>query len=110
MISLFVAAAAAAPAKTTVWEKLQAVPKETWFSLFITLIVIFVIVRLWKSLKEINDIVPWIALFTVGGAIVLYWTYERKEPKFLSPVFDELAKVLPSKIQYKDAKDTKPKP
>jgi hypothetical protein len=60
-------------------------------------------VKLWKSLKEINDIVPWIVIVTVGGAVILYWTYERTEPKVLSPIFDELAKILPSKIQYKEA-------
>ena len=74
------------------------------FYFLIALAVIFIIVRVWKSLKEINDIVPWIALFTVGGAVVLYWTYERTEPKVLSPSFDQLSKILPSKIEYKDAK------
>ena len=104
MFAILAATAAKTPAKLTVMEKLHAVPKETWLSLIIALAVIFMIVRLWKSLKEINDIVPWIALFTVGGAVVLYWTYERTEPKVLSPIFDQLAKILPSKIEYKDAK------
>jgi thiamine biosynthesis protein ThiC len=90
-------------AKVTVWEKLQAVPKETWISLLVAGGVIFMTVKLWKSLKEINDIVPWIVIVTVGGAVILYWTYERTEPKVLSPIFDELAKILPSKIQYKEA-------
>lgn len=92
-----------AAAKPTVWEKLQAVPKETWISLLVAVVILFLLVRVWKSLKEINEIVPWIALFTLGGAVVLYWTYERTEPKILSPIFDQLAKVLPSKIQYKDS-------
>jgi hypothetical protein len=104
MFAILAATAAKAPAKLTVMEKLQAVPKETWISLLITFAVIFMIVRVWKSLKEINDIVPWIALFTVGGAVVFYWTYERTEPKMLSPIFDQLSKILPSRIEYKDAK------
>lgn len=91
-----------ATAKPTVWEKLQAVPKETWLSLLVLAVVIFILVRVWKSLKEINEIVPWIALITIGGTIVLYWTYERTEPKFLSPIFNQLAKVLPSKIEYRE--------
>ncbi len=104
MFAILAATAPKATAKLTVMEKLQAVPKETWISLLIAFAVIFIIVRVWKSLKEINDIVPWIALFTVGGAVVLYWTYERTEPKVLSPIFDQLSKILPSKIEYKDAK------
>ncbi|MCX6938072.1 MAG: hypothetical protein NTU80_09280 [Verrucomicrobia bacterium] len=99
MLDLFAAAAA----KTTVMEKLQAVPKETWISLLIAIVVLFALVRVWKSLKEVNEFVPWIALFTVGGAVILYWTYERKEPKMLSPIFNELAKILPSRINYQDA-------
>jgi uncharacterized membrane protein YoaK (UPF0700 family) len=94
---------AAAAAKTTVVEKLQAVPKETWISLLVAIAVIFALVRVWKSLKEVNEFIPWIALFTVGGAVILYWTYERTEPKLLSPIFNELAKILPSRINYQDA-------
>lgn len=92
-----------AAAKPTVWEKLQAVPKETWISLLVAAVVVILLVRAWKTLKDINEIVPWIALVTIGGAVVMYWTYERTEPKILSPIFDQLAKVLPSKIQYKDS-------
>ncbi len=99
MTTLFATAAA----KTTVLEKLQAVPKETWISLLVAVFVIFALVRIWKSLKEINEFVPWIVLFSVGGAVILYWTYERTEPKILSPIFNELARVLPSRVGYKDA-------
>lgn len=94
---------AAAASKLTVWEKLQAVPTDTWVSLAVAVAVFFVLSRVWKTLKELNDIIPWIVLVTLGGAIVMYWTYERNEPKVLSPIFDQLAKVLPSRIEYKDS-------
>jgi di/tricarboxylate transporter len=89
--------------KTSVWEKLQTVPTATWVSLGITILVLFVLVRMWKALREINEFVPWIVLILVGGSVILYWTYERTEPKLLSPVMDFLAQYLPSKIQYKEA-------
>jgi len=92
-----------AVAKLTVLEKVQAVPMATWISLMVFFIVLFILVRIWKSLKEINDIVPWIALITIGGTVVVYWTYERTEPKFLTPIFNQLAKHLPSRIEYKEA-------
>lgn len=88
---------ATAAAKPSVWEKIQAVPKETWISLLIAIGVIFLVVKIWKSLAEVNEIIPWIALITVGGAIILYWTYERTEPRLLKPVFDFLAGFLPTR-------------
>ncbi len=96
-------AAFTAAAKPTVWEKIQNVPVSTWISLGVAILVIILLVRIWKSLREVNEFAPWIVLTMVGGSVVLYWTYERTEPKFLSPVFDELSKFLPSKIPYKDA-------
>lgn len=99
---MLLALIATAAAKPSVWEKLQAVPKGTWISLLIAAGVIFLLIRIWKSLAEVNEIVPWIALITVGGTIILYWTYERTEPKLFSPVFDVLARYLPTRIQYGD--------
>ncbi len=96
---LFVAAATSS--KPTVWEKVQAIPMSTWVSLLVALVVIFLLVRVWKSLKEFNEFAPWIALIMVGGSVMLYWTYERTEPKILSPIFDQLSRVLPSKIPYR---------
>lgn len=94
---------AAAAAKPTVWEKVQAIPTSTWLSLVIAAVVVFLIVRVWKSLREFNEFAPWLVLVLVGGSVVLYWTYERTEPKIISPVIDVFAKYLPTKIQYKDA-------
>lgn len=100
-MSLFTIAAAS----QTVWEKVQAVPTSTWVSLGVSIVVLIVLVRLWKSLREFNELAPWIALVAFGGSVVLYWTYERTEPKVLSPVIDLFAKVLPSKIEYRNGPD-----
>lgn len=97
---MLLALIATAASKQTVWEKIQAVPKETWISTLIAVGIIIILVKIWKTLAEINEVVPWVAMCTVGGAVVLYWTYERSEPKFLSPIFDELAKILPSRLKY----------
>jgi di/tricarboxylate transporter len=93
----------AAAAKVTVWEKIKAVPLDTWIGLAIAILVIFVLVRLWKNLREFNEFAPWIALFMIGGSVILYWTYERTEPKLLTPVINVLSQYLPSKIPYQDA-------
>jgi hypothetical protein len=99
MLAFLVASAS----KPTVWEKIQAVPTQTWIGLLIFLGVILVLVRMWKALAEFNDFAPWIVMVLVGGSVVVYVTYEGSEPKVLSPVFDLLREVLPSKIEYKEA-------
>lgn len=100
---LLLAVVATASSKPSVWEKVQAVPTATWVSLAITIGVLVILVRVWKGLRELNEFAPWIVLFMVGGSVILYWTYERTEPKILSPVMDFLAQYLPTKIQYKDS-------
>jgi hypothetical protein len=99
--------AAAAAKKLTVWERIQSIPKETWINVGIALLICIVLIKMWKNLREVGEIVPWIVMVLLGGSVVLYWTYERNEPKFLSPIINELSRVLPSKIEYKDAPDTK---
>lgn len=93
----------AAATKLTVWDKIKAVPHDTWISLLIGLLIAFLLVRLWKNLREFNEFAPWIVMFMLGGSVILYWTYERTEPKLLTPVINLLAKYLPSKIPYQDA-------
>jgi hypothetical protein len=96
---------AATAAKLTVWEKILAVPRDTWLSLLLGIAVIVLVKRVWRDLKEINDIVPWIALLTVGGAVLLYWTYERTEPRLLTPLIDKMAEIFPTKFEFKGNKE-----
>lgn len=91
-------------AKPTVWEKILAVPRDTWVNLLVGLVLLYMLSRIWMSLKEIHDIVPWVAFITIGGILLLYWTYERTEPRLLTPLIDKLAEVFPSKLQYKGDK------
>ncbi len=94
-----------AAAKLTVWEKVQAVPVSTWLHLAIGVAVLVLLARIWKSLAELNEFAPWLVLVLVGGSVVLYWTYERTEPRVLSPVFDVLAQYLPSRPSRPPAPD-----
>jgi len=89
--------------KLTTWEKMQNVPKETWISCGVAILVLVVIIKLWRNLREVGEVVPWIVFILFGGTVILYWTYERTEPKVLAPIFDQLSRVLPSKIEYKEA-------
>ncbi len=103
MYSTLLLAAVSITSKQTVWEKIKTVPKESWISLGVAVLCVIVIVKIWKNLREVGEIVPWIVMVLMGGTVILYTTYERCEPKVLTPIFNELARVLPSKIEYKDA-------
>jgi len=84
-------------AKLTVWDKIQAVPTSTWLSLGGTILALLLLVRFWKSLAELNEVVPWIVFIIFGGSSLLYWTYERNEPALLTPVIEILADYLPTR-------------
>ncbi len=103
MSSTLLLAATSITSKQTVWERLKVVPKESWISLGVAVLCVIIIIKIWKNLREVGEIVPWIVMVLMGGSVLLYTTYERCEPKVLTPLFNELARILPSKIEYKDA-------
>lgn len=84
-------------AKLTVWDKIQAVPVSTWIHLGGAVLALLVLVRFWQQLAELNEIVPWVVFIVFGGTSLLYWTYERNEPAFLTPVIEILAGHLPTR-------------
>jgi len=84
-----------AAAKPTVWEKLRAVPLATWGSVLVVILVLWMLMRFWKSLRDINEFAPWLVFVLVGGSVIFYWAMERNEPPFLTPVIDMVADVLP---------------
>ena len=86
--------AAAAPSIT---EQLKRVPKETWINIVICIAAIFAMVSLWRTLKKINEFVPYIAAVLGSALIFFYWVYERTEPRFLTPIVERLAPFFPSK-------------
>ncbi len=90
-------AALLAAAPPSAWDRLRAVPKQTWINLAICVIAVIAIVKLWKVLRSINEFVPYIAALLASFLILFYWVYERAEPKFLTPVVEQLAHFFPTK-------------
>ncbi len=78
-------------------EKLRHVPPQAWINLGLCLLAVVIVVRLWRGLKKFNDFAPWFAATLAGSFIMFYWVYERTEPKFLTPVVDQLVYFLPTK-------------
>jgi hypothetical protein len=86
-----------AATKASAWEALQRIPKQAWINLALSVLVVLVVVRTWRTLKRLNDYAPFVALTLLGGLIFCYWVYERSEPRFLTPVVNIAAEFLPTK-------------
>ena len=89
-----------AAAQTSIFDQLKSVPKQTWINIGICLLTIIVIVKVWRVLRRINEFVPYIAAVIAAFLILMYWVYDRTEPRFLTPIVDKLAPFLPGKTTY----------
>lgn len=89
-----------AAAETSVLDQLKGIPKQTWINLGICIVTLVVIVKVWGLLKKINEFVPYIAAVIAAFLILLYWVYDRSEPRFLTPLVEKLAPFFPSKATY----------
>lgn len=81
------------------WEQLKRVPKDTWINLLVVVVALFLIVRMWRALKKINDYAPYVVATLTFGSIFFYWVYARTEPRFLTPIVEQLAPFFPSKAR-----------
>ena len=86
-----------AAAQKSAWDQLKSIPKETWINIGICVIAVVAITKAWKAMKSINEFVPYIVGVLAAGLIFFYWVYERTEPRFLTPIVDQLAPYFPSK-------------
>ena len=87
-------------AQTSSWEKLRNIPSESWINLGICILAVVIIVRAWRTMRRFNEFFPWIAAAMAGVMIFSYWTYNRTEPRFLTPVVDKLTVFLPTKSKH----------
>lgn len=83
--------------------KLKQIPSQTWINLALCVAAIVIISKMWKMLKGIGSAMPWVVLFIAGFMMLSYWTYNRTEPRFLSPFVDKLTLILPTKAQHDEA-------
>ena len=85
---------------SSTWEKVHRIPTQTWINLGICVLAVLVVVRVWRALKRFNDYAPWLVTAVAASTIMGYWTYERTEPRFLTPVVDRLVMFLPTKAKH----------
>ena len=87
-------------AASSTWENFRHIPLQTWINLGICIVAVVFIVRTWRALKKFNDYAPWFAVALCASTIMCYWTYERTEPQFLTPVVEQLTMFLPTKAKH----------
>lgn len=80
--------------------KVQGIPSQVWINLALCVLGLVIILRLWRTLKNFNDFAPWIVSILAGFMLLSYWTYNRNEPQFLSPVVEKLTLLLPTKSKH----------
>ena len=102
MKALFLTTLAAA--QTSLADQAKGISKQTWINLLICVVALIVVVKVWKSLKKLNDFLPYIAAAVAGFLIFFYWIYERSEPKFLTPVIEKIAPFFPNKSTFEPTK------
>lgn len=83
-----------------VWEKLRHVPGQFWVNLALCVFAVIVVIRFWQAMREINSFMPWLAAMIAASMMLSYWTYNRNEPRFLTPVVDKLTLLLPTKAKH----------
>lgn len=86
-------------AQRSAWEQIQRVPAETWINIGICVGAVVIITRVWRALRRINEYAPWLAAAVAASMILFYWTYNRTEPRFLTPVIEPLTQIMPTRSQ-----------
>jgi drug/metabolite transporter (DMT)-like permease len=87
-------------AASSTWENIQRIPSQTWINLGICVLGVMLVLRTWHALRRFNDFAPWIVSALCASTIMCYWTYERTEPPFLTPVVERLTVLLPTKAKH----------
>ena len=87
-------------AQSSALEKLGEIPFQTWVNVGLCILAGLIVARIWKGLREVGDFMPWLAVIIAGAMILSYWTYNRNEPRFLTPVVDRLTLLLPTKAKH----------
>lgn len=80
----------------TALEKMKETDLMVWGKFALIILGFIITVLILKKLANVNKFIM-LAVVIVGGSIVMInWTYNRTEPRFLTPVVDAIAPFLPN--------------
>jgi amino acid transporter len=80
----------------TTLEKIQNVPRQTWLTLGLCVLVFIVAFMVLRMVAQMNKIILCILVCVVGSIVGFSWIFNRNEPAFLSPVIDKVAPFFPT--------------
>ena len=79
----------------SVMQKLHALPRKDLSNLGLAILVILVVVIIIKQAARMNRFIMFTIILVTCFVIVFSWVYQRNEPKFLTPVIDQIAPFFP---------------
>jgi membrane-bound ClpP family serine protease len=85
----------------TAFDKLRHLPRRDLVNVGLFILVLIIGIVLIKLSARMNKWVLFGILFVTTIVVGLAWVYERNEPKFLTPVIDQIAPFFPTKPSYK---------
>ena len=92
-------------AQSSVWDQIRRVPRQAWINFVICVLAVLIVVRLWRTLKRLNDYAPYFVAAIVTTTVFFFWVYNRTEPRILSPLVDRLMPFFPTKSKQEQDLD-----
>lgn len=83
-------------------EKLRHLPRKDVVNLGLIILVLIVAVIVIKRAAKMNKLVLGIVILVTVMVVGFTWVYERNEPKFLTPVINQIAPFFPQRPTYRD--------
>ena len=77
-------------------EKVKTLPPETWLKIGIVALSIVVGVFVIRKLMGANKLIAGVVVLVVGSIVFFSWVYNRNEPKFMTPIIEQIAPFFPS--------------
>ena len=89
------------PFVSAAFERVQEIPNAFWVNLGVAVLLLILRVIILRKLAAVNTIVLVMAGIVAITGLGFSWIYERDEPKFMTPLVEKIAPLLPSKTTYK---------
>ena len=80
-----------------VMEKLRHLPRKDLANLGLIVLVLIVAILIIKQAAKMNRAVLLMIIAVTMVVVGFIWVYERNEPKFLSPLIDQIAPFFPQR-------------
>lgn len=78
-------------------EKLRHLPRKDVVNLGLAALVLIIAIIIIKQAAKINKFILLAMIIMTIAVVGFTWVYERNEPKFLSPLVNELVPFFPSR-------------